>query len=712
MEATWDAFAKLESGLKPLTLFESPRYGQVLAGEVRPDLGELGAPRQGSRSDRLAWLAARQAIETARMDLTKCGDRTGVLLGCSVGGSYDSERFLSHLIKEKRMRARPTRYHECVSAVEQIADSFGLFGPGMAVATACSSGALAIATAAEMILTGDADMMLAGGADSLSRMTWGGFHSLLLVDAAGCRPFDAKRAGMSLGEGAALIVLEAEEHARARGARVLARLTGWGTSCDAYHATAPHPEGAGAAQAMQSALRRAGLPPSDIQYVNAHGTGTRDNDSAEAAALRTVFGQNIPALSSTKRFFGHALAASGAVEAAICVEALRRQELPPNLGFENVDPAIGLTPISRLAPARLTHVMSNSFGFGGNNAVLIFSTPETDPKTRLPGKVQPVVTSLGLIEPSVTVERETEWPIPVEKMMVRSCGDLPDAALLSPNQRRRLSRLIQMALIAARRARPLGPERHERLAVALGTGMGCLEDAETFIENLIQKEEREPMPARFPNSVHNAIASQIAIDQKALGLNSAPTVGEISFECALWQAMNQLETGEVDAALVGAADELNDYVLSIGKRWGVLADDVTPGEGAMIAHIAALAGAAQSLARIETVRLGRYRTPFDEERELDWIAAAVDLTTLDAVVTGAKGSALLEPIYERFLSALSARTGGKLRAHTYKERCGEFHAASAFGFSTAVELVRAGSKGVLIYTLASRGGKALCVVRP
>src|SRR6185436_7577535 len=144
-------------------------------------------------------------------------------------------------------------------------------------------------------------VMLAGGVDSLSRMTWGGFHSLLLVDPQGCRPFDAGRAGMSLGEGAAILTLEAEESARRRGATVLARLVGWGASCDAYHATAPHPEGAGALAAMQAALRRAGLEPSAIDYVNAHGTGTRDNDLAESKALKALFGARVPPFSSTKR---------------------------------------------------------------------------------------------------------------------------------------------------------------------------------------------------------------------------------------------------------------------------------------------------------------------------------------------------------------------------------------------------------------------------
>jgi 3-oxoacyl-[acyl-carrier-protein] synthase II len=709
-DATWRAFQSGERGLGSLALFQSPRYGQVLAGEVREDLSALGAPKQGSRSDRLGWLAARQAIQSARIDTAHVGERGGVLLGASVGGSYDSERFLGHLIRSRKMWARPIRYHECVSTAEWIADQFRLYGPTMALATACSSGALAIATAAEMILAGEAEVMLAGGADSLSRMTWGGFQSLLLVDAAGCRPFDANRAGMSLGEGAAIVVIESEQHAALRGARVLARLSGWGMSCDAHHATAPHPQGAGAAQAMQSALDRATLPPESIEYVNAHGTATRDNDLAEGNALKTVFGERLPRISSTKGFFGHSLAASGAIEAVVCIEALRRQELPPNIGFETVDPVIGIVPVTRVESARLMHVMSNSFGFGGNNAVLIFSQPQTKAATRLPRKISVAVKSLGSIGPGSRVEREIKPPLPSERIAGLSCGELPDLASLSPNQRRRLGRLIQMALIAARRSHQ--PESGKRLAVAIGTGLGCLEDAEAFIENLIAKEEREPMPARFPNSVHNALASQVAIDQKATGLNSAPTVGEISFECGLWQVINQLAVGEADLGLAGAADELNDYTLSIGKRWGLWNDRILPGEGAMVASVARDDAAGERIGMIETVRLGRYRRPFDPEVEAAWISSAVDLKTIEVLLTGAHGSAALEPLYQQLVSEVQRRRGVGLRHETYKDQCGEFHSASAFGFSRAVELVRKGAKGVVVYTLAERGSKALSVIRP
>jgi hypothetical protein len=453
---------------------------------------------------------------------------------------------------------------------------------------------------------------------------------------------------------------------------------------------------------MQSALRRAGLSAAQINYVNAHGTGTRDNDVAEGNALKTVFGERLPPLSSTKRFFGHSLAASGAIEAVICLEALRRQELPPNSGFEVVDPAIGIVPVTRLERAELTHVMSNSFGFGGNNAVLIFSTPKTRGQTRVPEKIQATIRSIGLIGPGIRGEHEMKPPLSRQNIAGLSCGALPDVALLSPNQRRRLGRLIQMALIAARRCH--NPEPGKRIAVAIGTGLGCLEDAEAFIENLIAKEEREPMPARFPNSVHNALASQVAIDQKATGLNSAPTMGEISFECGLWQVLNQLAIGEADLVLAGAADELNDYTLTMGK--------VLPGEGAMVASLARTDSKGEKLGTIATVRLGRYRRPYNPEAELDWIASAVDLQTIDVLLTGAHGAIALEPAYQQFLTAAIKSCGSGAYQEMYKDRCGEYHSASGFGFARAVDLVQAGAKGVLMYTLSARGSKAMCVIRP
>jgi hypothetical protein len=384
--------------------------------------------------------------------------------------------------------------------------------------------------------------------------------------------------------------------------------------------------------------------------------------------------------------------------------------MPGNPGFEKIDPAIGLQPVAQLQPAPLAHVMSNSFGFGGNNAVLIFSQPEAQARPRAARFCPVAITGIGVIAPNAIAVREITPPLAPETVTVRECGALADAATLSAGQRRRLSRLMQMALLAARRSH--APVPSQRLAVLLGTGLGCLDDAAAFLENLVSKDEREPMPARFPNSVHNAAAAQIAIDLGARALNSAPTAAEISFESALWQGISQLATGEADCALVGAADELNKYVLAIGKRWGLWNGKNLPGEGAMVASLARAENCATPLARVTAVRLGRWRKPFDVEREAGWIAASVELKSVGIILSGAGGWPALEENYSAVATALSKYAGRTLEHQTYKQFCGEFYSASALGFSTAVELAREKKCGALLYTLSPRGGKAVCCVQP
>jgi hypothetical protein len=246
----------------------------------------------------------------------------------------------------------------------------------------------------------------------------------------------------------------------------------------------------------------------------------------------------------------------------------------------------------------------------------------------------------------------------------------------------------------------------------MGTGFGCLEEGAIFIENLFSKDEREPMPSRFSNSVHNAPAAQIAIDLGARAMNFTPTAGEISFECALWQGMTQLATDEADVALVGAVDELNKYPLSLGQRWGFWNSQTHPGEGAVVASLTRAEKDPSRLARVTAVRLGRYRRPFDAEREADWIMATIDIKSLSVVLSGAKGWLELDEHYSAVVAALSKRAGRALEHQTYKQRCGEFHSASAFGFSVAVGLAHQRKASVLLYTLARGGAKAMCLLEP
>jgi 3-oxoacyl-[acyl-carrier-protein] synthase II len=256
----------------------------------------------------------------------------------------------------------------------------GVLGPRVTVSTACSSGALAIVAAGDMVRRGDAPVALAVGADALCRLTYAGFDALQALDPEPCRPFDVARRGLSLGEGAAAFVLEGLDHARARGARVHALLLGSGTSADAHHVTAPHPESVGAIAAMGAALDAAGLSPDAIDYVNAHGSGTKHNDDAEVAALRAIFGARLQRLpvSSSKSQIGHCLAAAGALEAAISATALAEGLVPATVTLRTPDPAWSELDLVPAAGRRVTLgiAVSSSYGFGGHNVTLVLARPE------------------------------------------------------------------------------------------------------------------------------------------------------------------------------------------------------------------------------------------------------------------------------------------------------------------------------------------------
>ena len=632
MHEVWDALRAGRTGLGPLTLFRSPRHGRHLVGQVRVDVDRWAGDVRGSRSDKLAWVAAQAAIRQSGLAVPVSGSsahRTSVLLGSSVAGMLGTEGVVSRLLLSRSHRFGPMRYHECASATELCARRLGARGPTATFSTACSAGAMAIAAAADLVVNDEADLVLAGGADSLSRLTLNGFGSLLLLDPHGCRPFDAARAGISLGEGAAMLVLEAEESARSRGAQILADLSGWGTSCDASHATAPHPQGDGAVIAMRRALERSGLSPSEISYVSAHGTGTPDNDAVEANALRRVFGETVPPFASVNRFFGHTLAASGAIKAAVCVQALLEQAVPPNPGFEKTDPKVGLDPVREFHMRRLKHVLTNSFGFGGNNVVLVFSEHRTgglaeaaghapnstgterredEPAPLAPAnRITPSIPSLnaavcesvqtararlavlgaGLVSPGGHTMADVRtslaangampsWltlPAPFSTGRIRgySTENFGANELLPAAKRRRLGHLQQMALVAAKRSLPDGlpaSVHPDRVCVAVGTGLGCLGETAAFVENMVINEERAPLAGRFTNSVHNACSSQLAIEFNLRGLNATPTHREISFEAALWLCAMELREGRADLALAGAADELSPYLQASGERWG------------------------------------------------------------------------------------------------------------------------------------------------
>lgn len=357
------------SGLGPLTLFPSPRCGHLPVAEVArisavPRAVHLGQP------------ALAEALAHAQLPGSLLR-HTALVVGTTVGGMPETEIAVARLTTSSPSLAAVWAGHECAALTQALSAHAGLGGLRSTVSNACASGALAIATGMDLLMANAADVVVAGGVDALCRMTLNGFASLLALDPDGCRPFDRNRKGTSLGEGAAFLVLETSAHARARGVHAKGELAGFGHSCDAHHATAPDPNGRGAELAMANALHMAGLSPSAIDYVNAHGTGTRDNDRAEGRALRRLFGQDMPPVSSTKRIFGHTLAAAGAIEAIVCLLAMAGDFVPGTAGLVDIDPECELSPHRTTTAGRIRCALSNSFGFGGHNTVLCFRRTET-----------------------------------------------------------------------------------------------------------------------------------------------------------------------------------------------------------------------------------------------------------------------------------------------------------------------------------------------
>ena len=324
-----------------------------------------------TRTALMGMLAMEEALNEADLKGQQ-GLNVALVSGTTVGGMDKSEQFyLDYLENDSRNDYIKT--HDCGATTEMIADRFGIFSMTTSISTACSSAANAIILGANLIRSGLTEIAVVGGSECITKFHLNGFNSLMILDHEQCRPFDATRAGLNLGEGASYIVLETAASAERRGAKVIGELSGFGNACDAFHQTASSEDGEGAFLAMQKALTMAGLNPSDIDYVNAHGTGTPNNDVSESTALIRLFGDQMPQVSSTKGMTGHTTSASGSVETTICLLAIQNNLVPANYGWAH-QMENGITPVVDTTPKRdLQHVMCNSFGFGGNDSSIIIS---------------------------------------------------------------------------------------------------------------------------------------------------------------------------------------------------------------------------------------------------------------------------------------------------------------------------------------------------
>ena len=390
LEKFWDSLKNGRSGIGRLTYFDTSGYSSKVAGTVEDfNPEDFFSPKEIKRADRFvqfALAAGGMAIDSAGIDLEKIDlDRVGVLIGSGVGGLTAIEEQHLVLLNKGPRRLSPFFIPMLIinMASGAVAMNHGFRGPNSAVSTACATGTHAIGDACHVIRRDEADIMLAGGTEAaLTPMGFGGFCAMRALTTSrnddperASRPFDRTRDGFVMSEGAGIVLLEELEHARKRGARILGEVLGYGMSADAYHVTAPAPNGDGALRSMRAALRSARISPEKVSYINAHGTSTQLNDKLETEAIKTLFGDHAYnlAVSSTKSHMGHLLGASGGVEAIATLLALESGVVPPTINYEEPDPECDLDYVPNTAREMpVEYALSNSFGFGGTNATLVF----------------------------------------------------------------------------------------------------------------------------------------------------------------------------------------------------------------------------------------------------------------------------------------------------------------------------------------------------
>ncbi|MBP5397401.1 MAG: beta-ketoacyl-[acyl-carrier-protein] synthase family protein [Bacteroidales bacterium] len=521
-----------QSGIGPMKYLSSI-HTDIPVGEIKRSTDEmkamLGIRREEpvSRTSAMGALAVREALQQAGIkDLSH--KRVALISGTTVGVMDVTEQYFERMKTEPELQYLP-HSNECGKSTDEIAEFSGLSGARCCtICTACSSALNAMMVGAEMLENDEVDLVIAGGSEPLSRYHLNGFNTLMILDRQQCRPFDETRAGLNLGEGAAFVVLEKDAP------NALAYLAGYANRCDAFHQTATSKDGEGAFLAMSGALKMAGLQPQDIQYINAHGTGTPDNDASESAAFRRVFGEAVPPMSSTKSYTGHTTSAAGAVETVICLLAMQNGFIPASLGWSHPIPG-GVIPSLGCSGVNLEYVLCNSFGFGGNDSSLILS------KHRLETQSPSLASEDGIrIAARQMVDNVEQLPL------------LKD--YLSPMDTRRMSTLMKASLLSAFLAlKEAGLEHPD--AIITATSRGMLELSTQFLEDISANHEELLKPTLFMQSTHNTIGSAIAIRTQCHGYNITYSQGEQSAFWAQRDARIRLRKGQAKNVLVCAFDE-------------------------------------------------------------------------------------------------------------------------------------------------------------
>lgn len=558
VEATWARLVHGERAIRQITLFDTAGQRVRTAAEVEG----VEVPRGGwSRTSIMAATAAEEALRTARLDVRRM--RVGLVVGGTTGGMFETEQLLARLHADPQCREVLVEMlaHPLTSTGDRLEERLGPFARIRTLSSACSSGANALVVATAWLLAGEVDAVVAGGTDGLCRLTVSGFNALGAIDPEPCRPFDRRRRGTSLGEGAGFLVLERADAARSRGATPVAELAGWAVGSEAHHITNPAPDGVLVASLIHRAIKCAGLSPRDIDYVNAHGTGTPVNDPMEAAALARGLSAEVARVpvSSSKGQIGHTLGAAGAIEAAITALVVSRRTLVPTAGLDEPDPAMGLVHVPHVGREvpRVRAAISNAFGFGGMDTVLVFADPDLRREAPALAPVQPVVTATAVFGPcgllgteacaSLLERREPGAPVEPE-------------GHLDPGRARRLDRAAQLGAVVVERVLDDVGGRELATGLVLGSAFGNVDGSAAYMHRIFERGPRSASPAEFPNLVPSSPVGHISIYAGLRGPALATADLGISGESAFAQAVQFVTAGEATRMVAGAVEPRSDIV--------------------------------------------------------------------------------------------------------------------------------------------------------
>jgi 3-oxoacyl-[acyl-carrier-protein] synthase II len=567
--ATWERLLAGERGLSRIDWFDVTHQRAAIAGSVTGiDLPKPSG--QWSRTSAFARVAAEEALAEAGIDPKST--RVGLVVGSTTGGMFETEARLAKLHAEPHTFEGQRALIEMLShPISSTADCLlGALGPFAHVRTlcsACSSGANALLVAALWLLEGSVDAVLAGGADGLCRLTLSGFNALAAVDPAPCRPFDRQRRGLNLGEGAGFAVLERANRARERGKEPIAELAGWAMGSEAHHITNPEATGAAAAAVLRRAFSSAGLAPSAIDYVNAHGTGTPLNDPMEAAALTAALGEEVGRVpvSSSKGQLGHTLGAAGAVEAILAALAVKHQALPPTAGLVDPDPACALVHVlGKGRPDRVRAAASNSFGFGGMDSVLVLTEPELGPGQHADSTRKVVVTGAATLTAAgiLGASGSAELLFGPPRSVRAGALDVELAPLLDPARARRLDRPARLGAVVVGHALAEAGQTVEggasHVGVVLGSAFGSVDASAAFMHRVFEKGPRFASPAEFPNLVPSSPVGHVSIYLGLRGPALATADLATSGESAFMQACELVAEGQAEVVAGGSVEEASE----------------------------------------------------------------------------------------------------------------------------------------------------------